>query len=61
MKKKPHDTLKTVPGLVHIKLQVTPEEREKIRQIASGTEHRNMAVWCRELVRRELAKSRLIQ
>lgn len=45
---------KTVPGLVTIRLQVTPAERDRLRVIAAGSEHRTMAVWCREAVRKAM-------
>jgi predicted DNA-binding protein len=55
-KKQPKgDTSKSAPGLVSIRLQLTPTERDRLRVIAAKA-GRPMAIWCRDVVRAAMAK-----
>jgi hypothetical protein len=46
---------KTAPGLVNVRLQLTPTERDRLRVIAAKA-GKPMAIWCRDVVRAEMAK-----
>ena len=50
MAKKPDP--KSTPGLVTIRLQLTEDERDKLRVIAAKSPQKTMAVFCREAIRR---------
>jgi hypothetical protein len=47
---KPKSEPKATPGLVSIRLQLTPDERDRLRVIAAE-DKTNMAIWCQRLVR----------
>jgi hypothetical protein len=47
---------KSAPGLVCIRLQVTAAERDRLRVVAAASEHRTMAIWCREKVREAMRR-----
>jgi hypothetical protein len=49
--------LKSGPGLVSVRLQLTPEEHARLRVIAARA-GQPMAIWCREAVRSAMAAAR---
>lgn len=53
-KPKQPDKSKSAPGLVNIRLQLTPAERDALRVIAAQA-GKPMAVWCRDAVRAAMA------
>lgn len=53
-KKKARDP-KSAPGLVSIRLQLTPAERDRLRVIAAKA-GKPMAIWCRDVVRSAMKK-----
>jgi hypothetical protein len=56
MPKKKSDP-KSAPGLVNIRLQLTPQERDRLRVIAAKA-GKPMAIWCRDVVRAAMAKDK---
>lgn len=51
MSKKKSNDPKSTPGLVTIRLQLTPDERDKLRAIAAVSAHKDMANLMRAVAR----------
>jgi Meiotically up-regulated gene 113 len=51
------DAVKEIESkLVSIRLDLTPQERDKLRVVAAMSPHKNMAVYVRELIREDISK-----
>ena len=47
---KPKPDLKTAPGLIFVRLQLTQADHASLRRMAADSEHKNMAILARHLV-----------